>query len=133
MTRRRSGQRDGAETKPNGGETRHEAELQVMADALRGTTDAASYKRVVLGSRIPKYIADAFEERHATMRAAFGEDAAEDREDCTAENIFRVPPEARWAHLQAQARQSTVGLTVDRAIAALERVPGKLRLQSSWA
>ncbi len=29
--------------------------------------------------------------------------------------------EARWSHLKAQARQSTVGLTVDQAMAAIER------------
>ena len=51
----------------------------------------------------------------------WGEDAAEDRDEYTAENIFWVPPEARWAHLKAQARQSTVGLTVDAAMAAIER------------
>ena len=43
MARRRSGQqRDGAETKPNGGATTgYEAELWAMADALRGSMDAA--------------------------------------------------------------------------------------------
>ena len=55
------------------------------------------------------------------MLAEWGEDTAEDRDEYTAENIFRVPPEARWAHLKAQARQSTVGLTVDAAMAAIER------------
>ena len=36
-------------------------------------------------------------------------------------SIFWVPPEARWPHLKAQARQSTIGQTVDRAMAAIER------------
>ena len=48
MARRRSGgQRDGAETKtkPNGGATTgHEADLWAMADALRGSMDAAEYR-----------------------------------------------------------------------------------------
>ena len=46
----------------------------------------------------------------------------------TRPNIFWVPPEvrwahlkARWAHLKAQARHSTVGQTVDAAMAAIER------------
>ena len=123
MARRRSGQqRVGAETRPNGGATTgHEAELWAMADALRGSMDAAEYKHVVLGLIFLKYISDAFEERHATVLAEFGEDAAEDRDEYTAENIFWVPPEARWAHLKAQARQSTIGLTVDQAMAAIER------------
>ena len=92
-----------------------------MADALRGSMDAAEYKYVVLGLIFLKYISDAFEERLAAVLTEFGEDAAEDRDEYTAENIFWVPPEARWAHLKAQARQSTIGLTVDQAMAAIER------------
>ena len=123
MARRRSGQRAGdAGTTPNGGATvGHEAELWAMADALRGSMDAAEYKHVALGLIFLKYISDAFEERHAAVLAEFGEDAAEDRDEYTAENIFWVPAEARWAHLKGQARQPTVGLTVDRAMAAIER------------
>ena len=92
-----------------------------MADALRGSMDAAEYKHVVLGLIFLKYISDAFEERHAAVLAEFGGDAAEDRDEYTAENIFWVPPEARWTHLKAQARQSTIGLTVDQAMTAIER------------
>ena len=40
-------------------------ELWAMADALRGSMDAAEYKHVVLGLIFLKYISDAFEERHA--------------------------------------------------------------------
>ena len=52
MARRKAGhQRDGAETKPNGGATTgHEAELWAMADALRGLMDAAEYKHVASGN-----------------------------------------------------------------------------------
>ena len=56
-----------------------------------------------------KYISDAFEERHAAVVADWGEDAAEDRDEYIAENIFWVPREARWTHLKAQARQPTIG------------------------
>ena len=105
----------------SGATTGYEAELWAMADALRGSMDAAEYKHVVLGLIFLKYISDAFEERRATVLAEFGEDAAEDRDEYTAENIFWVPTEARWAHLKAQARQSTIGLTVDQAMAAIER------------
>ncbi len=107
---------------PNNGATiGHEAELWAMADALRGSMDAAEYKHVVLGLIFLKYISDAFEERHAAVLAQWGEDAAEDRDEYTAENVFWVPAEARWAHLRAQARQPTVGLAVDQAMAAIER------------
>ena len=85
MARRRAGQqRDGVDTKRNGGATTgHEAELWAMADALRGSMDAAEYKHVVLGLIFLKYISDAFEERQAAVLAEFGEDAAEDRDEYT--------------------------------------------------
>ena len=92
-----------------------------MADTLRGSMDAAEYKHVVLGLIFLKYISDAFEERHAAVLAEWGTEAAEDRDEYIAENIFWVPPEARWAHLKAQARQPTIGQLVDVAMAGIER------------
>ena len=115
-------QRDGGVVPPNDGATTgYEAELWAMADALRGSMDAAEYKHVALGLIFLKYISDAFEERRAAVLAKWGEDAAEDRDEYIAENVFWVPSEARWSHLKAQARQPTVGLTVDQAMAAIER------------
>ena len=55
------------------------------------------------------------------MLTEWGGEAAEDRDEYIAENIFWVPQEARWTYLQAQARQSTIGQTVDKAMAAIER------------
>ena len=104
-----------------GATTGHEAELWAMADALRGSMDAAEYKHVALGLIFLKYISDAFEERHAAVLAEWGQEAAEDRDEYTAENIFWVPPDARWSRLKAQARQPTVGRVVDDAMAAVER------------
>ena len=105
----------------NGATTGYERELWQMADTLRGSMDAAEYKHVALGLIFLKYISDAFEERRAAVLAEWGEEAAEDRDEYTAENIFWVPPEARWANLKAQARQSTIGEIVDGAMAAIER------------
>ena len=105
----------------SGATTGYEAELWAMADTLRGSMDAAEYKHVVLGLIFLKYISDAFEERHSVVLAKWGEEAAEDRDEYIAENIFWVPPEARWARLKAGARQPTIGQTVDLAMAAIER------------
>ena len=99
----------------------NEVELWSMADALRGSMDAAEYKHVALGLIFLKYISDAFDERHAVVLAEWGEEAAEDRDEYTAENIFWVPPEARWAHLRAQAKQPNIGQLVDGAMAGVER------------
>ena len=100
----------------------YEAQLWQMADALRGSMDAAEYKHVVLGLIFLKYISDAFEERHAALVAEQGQGAdPEDPDEYRAQSIFWVPPEARWAHLKAQARQSTIGQLVDAAMDSTER------------
>jgi len=100
----------------------YEAELWQMADALRGSMDAAEYKHVVLGLIFLKYISDAFEEQHARLltEKAKGADP-EDPDEYRAINIFWVPPEARWPHLKAQAKQATIGQLVDSAMAGIER------------
>ena len=105
-----------------GATTGHEAELWRMADALRGSMDAAEYKHVVLGLIFLKYISDAFEEMHALLEAQRDEGAdPEDPDEYRAENIFWVPLEARWSGLKAQARQPAVGRLVDDAMTAIER------------
>ncbi len=98
------------------------AELWRMADALRGSMDAAEYKHVVLGLIFLKYISDAFEEQHAKLEAEVWEGAdPEHPDEYRAVNIFWVPPEARWPHLKAQARQPTIGQLVDTAMVGIER------------
>ena len=105
----------------NGATTGYEAELWAMADALRGSMDAAEYKHVVLGLIFLKYISDAFEERREAVLAEYGEEAAEDRDEYIAENVFWVPQEARWTELKAKARRATIGELVDDAMTAIER------------
>ena len=45
----------------------------------------------------------------------------EDPDEYRAENIFWVPKEARWSHLQANAKQPTIGKLIDDAMVAIER------------
>ena len=105
-----------------GAVTGYESELWGMADALRGSMDASEYKHVVLGLIFLKYISDAFEERHAQLAAEEAEGAdPEDPDEYRAENIFWVPPEARWAGLQDAARQPDIGEMLDDAMDAIER------------
>src|SRR3982751_3637540 len=95
----------------------YEAELWQMADALRGSMDAAEYKHVVLGLIFLKYISDAFEELHAKLQSEKKQGAEPEAPDeYRAKGIFWVPPEARWPHLKAQAKQPTVGQIVDDAM-----------------
>jgi type I restriction enzyme M protein len=99
-----------------------EARLWAAADKLRSNMDAAEYKHVVLGLIFLKYISDAFEEKRAELEGERNEGAdPEDRDEYRAANVFWVPKEARWSVLQANAKQSTIGTTVDDAMAAIER------------
>ncbi len=108
--------------KSTGATVGYEAQLWQMADALRGSMDAAEYKHVVLGLIFLKYISDAFEEQHARLEAQRGEGAdPEDPDEYKAANVFWVPPEARWTHLKHQAKQPTIGRLVDDAMLAIER------------
>lgn len=112
-----------AKTEPknnnNGANLGFEAKLFLAADKLRGNMDASEYKHVALGLIFLKYISDAFE----TKRSALLQDAladAEDPEEYLAENVFWVPKEARWSHLQDNARQATIGKIIDDAMMILE-------------
>lgn len=71
------------------------AELWRMADALRGSMDAAEYKHVVLGLIFLKYISDAFKEHKERLSEEPCADP-EDPDEYRAHNVFWVPPEARW-------------------------------------
>ena len=107
---------------PSGATLGYEAQLWQMADALRGSMDAAEYKHVVLGLIFLKYISDAFEEQHARLVAEQTQGAdPEDPDEYRAASIFWVPVEARWAHLKALARQPSIGQIVDDAMAGIER------------
>ena len=112
----------GAPSVDTGTVTGFESELWKMADALRGSMDAAEYKHVVLGLIFLKYISDAFGEAHDRLQAEVREGAdPEDPDEYRAQDIFWVPPEARWPHLKDQARQPVIGRLVDDAMAAVER------------
>ncbi len=106
----------------NGATVGFEAQLWQAADALRGSMDAAEYKHVVLGLIFLKYISDASEEQHSKLQSEKSQGAdPEDPDEYRAKGIFWVPPEARWSHLKAQAKQPTIGQLVDDAMAGIER------------
>ena len=107
-----------------------EAKLWLAADKLRNNMDAAEYKHVVLGLIFLKYISDSFDEHHAKLVAGQGDFAGanpEDKDEYLAANVFWVPKEARWAHLQANAKLPSIGKDVDDAMVALERDNPRLK------
>jgi type I restriction enzyme M protein len=107
-----------------------ETKLWLAADKLRNNMDAAEYKHVVLGLIFLKYISDTFEEHRAKLLAGEGDYAGanpEDPDEYKAENVFWVPADARWSHLQANAKQPSIGKTVDDAMVAIERDNPRLK------
>lgn len=101
-----------------------EKQLWKAADKLRKNIDAAEYKHVVLGLIFLKYISDAFEELYEKLQAGQGEYAGadpEDKDEYKAENVFFVPPTARWRFIQSHAKHPTIGKTIDDSMDAIER------------
>ncbi len=118
----RNGRTKASRTSGTGAVVGYEAEPWRMADALRGSMDAAEYKHVVLGLIFLKYISDAFEEHRARLEAQRDKGAdLEDPDEYRGQNVFWVPPEAWWERLRQSARQPEIGQTVDEAMEALER------------
>jgi type I restriction enzyme M protein len=126
MGKRRSAK--GGQATANGASLGFETKLWEAADILRGSMDAAEYKHVVLGLVFLKYISDAFEERRLALIAGANEGAdPEDPDEYRSENVFWVPPEARWQGLQNNAKQADIGARLDAAMDAIERDNQRLK------
>ena len=89
-----------------------EAKLWLAADKLRSNMDAAEYKHVVLGLIFPKYISDAFEEKHAQLAERAGRRPGRSRRiqsrKCllgSARRALDLPAEQRQAARDRQDRR----------------------------
>ena len=98
-----------------------EKEIWDAACILRGNMDAAEYKQVVLGLIFLKYISDKFDAKYKEL-VDEGEDMQEDRDEYAAENIFFVPPEARWSIVAEKAHTPEIGKTIDDAMTLIARL-----------
>ena len=96
-----------------------EVQLWAAADKLRGNMEPSDYKHIALGLIFLKYISDAFEAKRAYLLTKETADP-EDPDEYLAENVFWVPKAARWSHLQARAKQPTIGKDIDDAMLAIE-------------
>ena len=103
----------------SGADLGFEAQLWAAADKLRDNMEPSDYKHVALGLIFLKYISDAFEAKRAALLTEELADP-EDPEEYLAENVFWVPKVARWSHLQARAKQTTIGKDIDNAMLAIE-------------
>jgi type I restriction enzyme M protein len=102
------------------GQLGFEADLFKAADKLRGNMEPSDYKHVALGLIFLKHISDSFEAKRTELLADYP-DGAEDPDEYSADNVFWVPKEARWSHLQANAKQPSIGKLIDEAMIAIER------------
>jgi len=109
-----------ARSNGNGGNLGFEADLFKAADKLRGNMEPSDYKHVALGLIFLKHISDSFEAKRAELLADYP-DGAEDPDEYAGENVFWVPKEARWSHLQANAKQPSIGKMIDEAMIAIEK------------
>lgn len=106
------------------------AELFKAADKMRGSVEPSEYKHIVLGLIFLKYVSDAFQAHHAKLAADTTSDP-EDPDEYMAENVFWVPPEARWSNLQANATSPNIGIMIDAAMDAIEKTPGNEKLKGA--
>lgn len=109
---------------------RFESHLFTAADKLRKNIDAAEYKHIVLGLIFLKYISDSFAVLYEKLYAGKGEHEGanpEDPDEYRAENVFWVPPEARWSHLHSRAKQPSIGKDLDAAMDAIEKANPTLK------
>jgi type I restriction enzyme M protein len=98
--------------------------LWASADKLRKNMDAAEYKHIVLGLIFLKYISDNFDELYRKLEKGEGDYAGANPDDpyeYRAENVFYVPPQARWDYLRARAKLATIGKDADDAMDAIEK------------
>jgi type I restriction enzyme M protein len=129
------GRKRSEKSRANGAQLGFEEKLWAAADKMRGHMDPSEYKHVTLGLIFLKYISDAFDERYEQLSLCTNEptseyfvreeqeryEVLEDRDEYAAENVFWVPAEARWKHLQANAKQPDIGKLIDDAMVAIER------------
>jgi type I restriction enzyme M protein len=118
-----------------------EQRLWDAADALRGNQEPSEYKHVVLGLVFLKYISDRFETRRREIEAVLADPDSdefipnkdrrerfiEDRDEYRSHNVFWVPSEARWASIQAQAKQPEIGQLIDSAMDLIEKENESIR------
>lgn len=142
MAKKSSKKKISKKSKDNGASLGFEEKLWLAADKLRGTVDAAEYKHVVLGLLFLKYISDAFQARRDELEALCADtdsdyftdgdadwtnQTLEDRDEYASQNVFWVPPDARWPQLQAQAKRPDIAKLIDDGMYAIEQDNPRLK------
>lgn len=84
-----------------------------------GTYPCCRLSKIFTGLIFLKYISTAFEKKYAEL-VAEGDGFEDDPDAYEAENIFFVPPEARWSEIAKAAHTPEIGTILDKAMIAIE-------------
>ena len=79
-------------------------DLFAAVNVMRGAMEPSDYKHVALGLLFLRHILERFEARHLQFSVEVLADP-KDRDEYAADNIFWVPPEARWSFYKQQFRK----------------------------
>lgn len=104
-----------------------EQHLWDTADKLRGSVESSEYKHVVLSLIFLKFVSDTFEARRQELIDEGKGDYVDMVEFYTMKNVFYLPEEARWSHIQKHAKQGDIALKIDTALATVEKNNKSLR------
>lgn len=96
-----------------------EQQIWDAACELWGHIPAADYRKIFTGLIFLKYISTAFEKKYAEL-VAEGDGFEDDPDAYETENIFFVPPEARWSEIAKAAHTPEIGTILDKAMIAIE-------------
>lgn len=96
-----------------------EQQIWDAACELWGHIPAADYRKIFTGLIFLKYISTAFEKRYNEL-VEEGDGFEDDPDAYEAENIFFVPPEARWSEIAKAAHTPEIGILLDKAMRAIE-------------
>lgn len=116
-----------AKKKTKKNEKNMEEQLWDAANKLRGTVESSQYKHVVLGLIFLKFASDKFEDRRKELIAEGKDKYLEMKEFYNMKNVFFLPPESRWSHVQNNAKQDDIALIVDTALHTIEKNNASLK------
>ena len=103
-----------------------ERQLWNVACVLWGHIPATQYRNIIIGLIFLRYVSAAFHKRYEEL-VKEGDGFENDRDAYTMENVFYVPPEARWDVIAAAAHTPEIGNVIDRAMEAIEKENSSLK------
>lgn len=96
-----------------------EQQIWDAACELWGHIPAADYRKIFTGLIFLKYISTAFEKKYKEL-VEEGDGFEDDPDAYEADNIFFVPPEARWSEIAKAAHTPEIGTILDKAMITIE-------------